>query len=330
MLNNKITTRGLIEGALLAGLAAVFILLSSFPFVGLFFLLFCSVPITVVTVRNGTFTGAVSAVISVLIVALLLGPISAISGGLQYILLGWVMGYMLYHRKSGSKTLHAVVITSAIATVFVLLIGLGLIGFTPDAIATYMDEYSKEMLSVYQSTGMIGMMTSQGISEMQVTQMLQQSIRIVFYILPAIMIISRSIMALITYFLTVQVLKRLKIRIPRVQNFQKWGLPSSAVWGLIFVWALWLAGDYIQISWINILSLNCLIIYGALLFLNGFALSCYCFKFHQMSTLMKIIGTIFLLFFISAFFVACILMGLADLLFDFRKLRVDNKKVSKG
>ena len=45
---------------------------------------------------------------------------------------------------------------------------------------------------------------------------------------------------------------------------------------------------------------------------------------------MKIVGVLFLLLFFTGFLIACILMGLADLLFDFRKLRVDNKKVSKG
>lgn len=324
------TTRGIVESALLAGLAAILLLLGSFPFVGLFFLLFCSIPITIATVRHGTFTGGISSILTVLIVTLLLGPISAVSGGLQYILLGWVLGLMLYHRKSGSKTLHTIVITASIASVLILIISLGLIGFTPTAISSYMNEYTTEMMNLYQNSGMIDMMSKQGISEIQVTQMLQQSIHIVLYILPAIMIISRSIMALITYFFTAQVLKRLKIRIPRVQNFQKWGLPAYSVWGLIAVWALWLAGDYIQITWINVVTLNLLVIYGALLFLNGFALSCAWLKFGQMSTPIKIIGTIFILFFITGFMIACILMGLADLLFDFRKLRVDNKKVRKG
>ena len=52
--------------------------------------------------------GALTAVLATLIVGLLFGPITAISGGLQYMLLGWVLGYMLYHHRSGSKTIQAV------------------------------------------------------------------------------------------------------------------------------------------------------------------------------------------------------------------------------
>lgn len=329
-MNNKLTTRGMAEGAIMAGLATIFMLIGNLPFIGVFVLLFCSVPITIATVRHGSLTGGLAAILSTLLLALLLGPLSAISGGLQYMALGWVFGYMLYHRKSGSKTIQAGVLTVALAALVMLLISLGLMGFTPEAIASYMDSYTADMMEVYQSTGMIDMMAQQGVSKTQVMELLQQSMHMILQIMPACLVIVRSIMAVITYFLTMLVLKRLKIRIPRIQNFQKWGLPAASVWGLIIVWALWLAGDYINIKWLNIIALNFLLVYGALLFLDGLALSCYWFKFDQMSSLMKIVGVLFLLLFFTGFLIACILMGLADLLFDFRKLRVDNKKVSKG
>ncbi len=325
-MNNKLTTRSLVEGALMAALATILMLLSSFPVIGAFVLLFCSIPITVVTVRNTPFTGALTAVLATVLIALFMGPLSAISGGLQYLLLGWVIGYMLYHRKSGSKTLQAAALTAAIAGLLMLVITIGLMGFSPQAISAYLDEYSANMMEMYQSTGMIEMMQQQGMSTNQVEQMMQQAIQLTVRILPAMMVIIRALMALVTYFLTAQVLKRLKIRIPRIHNFQKWGLPAGSVWGLILVWALWLASDYIHISWINILALNCLIVYGALLFLDGVALSNYWFKFSQMSTGMKIVGVLFVMLFFTGFLIACLLMGLADLLFDFRKLRADNKK----
>jgi len=329
-LSNKITTRNLAEGVILAALAAIFLLAGNLPFIGLFVLLFSSIPVTIATVRNKPMVGALTAVLATLIVGLLFGPITAISGGLQYMLLGWVLGYMLYHHRSGSKTIQAGVITSALAAVAILLMSLALMGFTPDAIAAGLESYKTEMLNMYQTTGMIDMMTQQGLSKTQVMDMLQQTMQMVINLMPAILIISRAVMAVITYFLTIQVLKKLRIRVPRIQNFQKWGLPFAAVWGLIVVWALWLAADYINIGWLNILALNCMIIYGALLVLDGFALTCYWFKLDQMSTGMKLVCALFVLFFFTGFLIACVLTGLADLLFDFRKLRVDNKRVRKG
>ena len=330
LLNNKLTVRGMTEGAIMAGLATILLLIGNLPFIGIFVLLFCSVPITIVTVRHGSFSGGLSAILATLLTALLLGPLSAVSGGLQYMLLGWVFGYMLYHRKSGNKTIQAGVATAAFAALMMLLLTIGLIGFTPEAISTYLDNYSADMMEMYQTSGMMDMMMQQGLSKTQVTELIQQSLQLVVRILPAMLIITRAIMAIITYFLTMQILKRLKIRIPRIQNFQKWSLPAASVWGLIVVWALWLLSDYIQINALDILTLNLMIIYGVLLFIDGLSLCSFWFKFSQLSTGMKVLSVIFVMLFFTGFTLACVLLGLADLLFDFHKLRVDNKKVNKG
>lgn len=83
------------------------------------------------------------------------------------------------------------------------------------------------MMEMYQSTGMIDMMAQQGVSKTQVAEIMEQSVQLMMRLMPSILIISRSVMAVITYFLTVQVLKRLKIRIPLHSKFPKWGCPSA-------------------------------------------------------------------------------------------------------
>lgn len=69
-MNNKITARGMAEGALMAALAAIFMLAGNLPFIGLFVLLFCSIPITVATVRNNPLIGGLSAVLAVILALL--------------------------------------------------------------------------------------------------------------------------------------------------------------------------------------------------------------------------------------------------------------------
>lgn len=325
-MSQKLTVQGITEGAIMAGLTIILVLLGNIPFIGVFVLLFCSVPITITTVRQGTFAGGLTGILITILLILLFGPLTAISEGLQYILLGWVMGYMFYHHKSATKTIHASVITAAFTTIILLLINIGLMGFTPESILAYLDNYKIEMLEMYNTTGMTDILLQQGMTQNQVTDFLLQMIDMAIRFMPAMMIISHGIMAIITYFLTIKIFKRLKIRIPRIQNLQNWILPSYFIWGLIGIWALWLAGDYIQISWINVLIVNILIILASLLMLDGIALFIYLFKIHQMSIGMKIFLSISILFFFTGFLIAIVLAGLADLLFDFRKLRVDNKK----
>lgn len=314
----------------MAGLTIILTLLGNLPLIGMFALLFCSIPVTIVTVRHGGFAGGLTGILAVILTTLFMGPLSAVAIGLQYILLGWVMGYMLFKRKSAVKTIHASVIAAAFAALAMLFINLALMGFSPESIAAYLDEYQKEMLTMYETTGMTAILAQQGMSQAQISEFLIQMINIAIRIMPAMMIISHGAMAIVTYFITTYILKRLKIRIPRAHGFQNWILPGSFVWALIAVWALWLAGDYISISWMNILILNLLLVFAALLFLNGLAFSMHIVKFKEMSMWMKLFTAFFVMLFFTGFIVGLILTGLADLLFDFRKLRVDNKKEQKG
>ena len=314
----------------MAGLTIILMLLGQLPLIGMVALLFGSIPVTIATVRHGSFAGGLTSILSVLLLILFLGPLSAIAAGLQYILLGWVMGYMLHKRKSAVKTIHASVIAAAFAAIALLLINLALMGFSPENIASYLDNYQQEMLAMYETTGMTDMLAQQGMTQTQITDFLLQTINLAIRIMPALMMISQGLMAVLTYFITTYVLKRIKIRIPRVYGLQNWILPGGFVWILIAVWALWLAGDYIDISWMNILILNLLLVFAALLFLDGLALSMHLFKFKEMSMGMKAITVFFAFIFFTGFLIALILAGLADLLFDFRKLRVDNKKEQKG
>ena len=317
-MNQNMTVRALTEGAIMAGLTIILILLGNLPLIGMFALLFSSIPVTLVTVRHGGFAGGLTGVLAVILTTLFMGPLSAVAAGLQYILLGWVMGYMLHKRKSAVKTIHASVIAAAAASVALLFI------------AAYLDEYQQEMLTMYETTGMTAMLTQQGMTSTQATDFLVQIISLAVRIMPAMMIISHGAMAIVTYFITTYIFKRLKIRIPRAHGFQNWILPGSFVWCLIAVWALWLAGDYINISWMNLVILNLLLVFAALLFLNGLSFSMYAFKFKEMSMGMKLFTAFFAMLFFTGFIIGLILAGLADLLFDFRKLRVDNKKEQKG
>ncbi len=329
-MKQKLTAQALTESAIMAGLTIILILIGNLPFIGAFALLFCSIPVTIVTVRQGTFAGGLTSVLVTLLTALFFGPLTAIAAGLQYVLLGFVMGCMLHQHKSAIKTINACVITAAVAALAMLLINLGLMGFSPETIAASLDTYQQEMLTMYETTGMTDMLTQQGMTQTQVTDMLLQMINLMVRIMPAMLMLGQAFMAIVTYFITTSILKRLKIRIPRMHGLQSWILPWSFVWILITVWLLWLAGDYIHISWMNILVLNLLLICAALLLLDGLALSMHLFKFKEMSMGMKLFAVFSLIFFFTGFVLAFILTGLADLLFDFRKLRVDNKKEQKG
>ena len=106
-------------------------------------------------------------------------------------------------------------------------------------------------------------------------------------------------------------------------------LPFSSVWVIIVVWALWLMGDRIPFDWFNVLIMNCMVVCAALLFFNGLTAAMHVMRFKEMSGGIKLI-TIFVVVMCFTFcIIGLILFGIADLLFDFRKKKVDNNREVK-
>ena len=329
-MEHKLSTRAMTEGALMAGLAVIFALLGMVPMIGALTILISGIPITIVTARHGSFSGALSAVLATLIIALFLGPVSALSYGLENMLPGFVIGYMLNKRKSGIKILQAAVAVSAVASLILLIVSLGIMGFTPDTIDAYYAQMEADMMEMYETTGVMdAMMEQQGVSSIELTAALQAMLSVLVRLSPAMMMISGGVTGAVTYWLSMLILKRLKVRIPRSTSIANWRLPFASVWAIIVVWAVWLMGDRIPFEWVNILAMNCAVVCAALLFMNGLTAAMHIFHFKQMSAGMKALTVFMFFMFFTGFIIGMIILGIADLLFDFRKKKVDNSREVK-
>lgn len=329
-MNKNISVRGITEGALMAGMTVILMLLGNLPVVGSIIYLFCSIPITIVTIRQGSLAGGLAAVLSSVITGMFMGPLFALSCGLQYALLGWVIGLMIHNHKSAGKTLSACMIVSVFAAIILLIVSLALMGFSMEAVQESMNQASADMIAMYESTGIMDTLLQQtNMTKAEFLDMMQQVAKVSMRIMPAVLIVGQCVMSGITCLLTMQVLKRLKIRIPRMHGFSHFILPINAVWGLIAVWAIWLASDYFDTagSLFTTAALNCLIIFAVALFIDGLAVLTYWFSAMKVSVFTKVFTGILAIMFFTGFAVANVILGLADLLFDFRRLRVDNKKV---
>ncbi len=314
----------------MAGLAVIFALLGLVPLIGALTILISGIPITVVTARQGAFTGALSAILATLLIALLLGPISGLSYGLENMLLGFIIGYMLNKRRNGMKILQAGMLTAATASLVLMIISLGIMGFTPDTISTYYAQLAEDTMTMYESTGLIDAMAQQqGASTIEITALLQSMVAVMVKLSPATIFIIGAVNGAITYWITMLVLKRLKVRIPRTTGLTQWRLPFSAVWVIIVVWALWLMGDRIPFAWVNLLIMNCMVVCVALLFFNGLTAAMHLFHFKEMSAGMKVLTAFIFIMCFTVCIIGAIILGIADLLFDFRKKKVDNNREVK-
>ncbi len=324
------STRALTEGAIMAGLAVVFALLGMVPLIGALAIFISGIPITIATARHGSFTGSLAAVLATLLIALILGPVSGLSYGLENMLLGFVIGYMLNKRKSGMKILQAGMFTAASAALILMIVSLALMGFTPDTIGAYYAELEAETMAMYESTGLIdAMIQQQGANAGEITAMMQSMVAVMVKLSPATMFLMGALNGAITYWLTMMVLKRVKVRIPRTTGFMNWRLPFSSVWVIIVVWTLWLMQDRIPFDWMNILIMNCMLVCAVLLFFNGITAAMHLMNYKEMTATMKMLAAVIFVMCFTFCLIGLIILGIADLLFDFRKKKVDNKKEVK-
>ena len=329
-MKDKLSTRALTEGSLMAGLAVICALLGMVPVIGALTIFISGIPITIATARHGSFAGALSAVLATIIIALFLGPISALSYGLENMLLGFVIGYMLNKRRSGVKILQAGMLTAAFASLILMIVSLGIMGFTPDTIGAYYEQMQKDTMEMYQSAGLIDAMTQQqGMSTIEITAMLEGMVAVLVKLTPATMFLMGALNGAITYWLTMMILKRVKVRIPRTTGLASWRLPFSSVWVIIVVWTLWLMQDRIPFDWLNILMMNCMVVCAALLFLNGLTAAMHLIHFKEMSGGMKMLMIFMIMMCFTICIIGLIILGIADLLFDFRKKKVDNSREVK-
>jgi len=168
----------------------------------------------------------------------------------------------------------------------------------------------------YQASGLLAVMQQQGMSEVQVRDLLQQGIQIYTLILPSFAALVAFIeFGFVFYFVSIW-LKEDQVRVP----FTRWRLPWYAVWGVVLGIAFYLLGD--QFSWtvLRVLGINLMVIYGAIALVLGTSVFVYVLKSPKIPRFLKftLIIASFIYFFFSV--VSLIMFGLFDLVFNFRRL----------
>ncbi|MDQ7092485.1 DUF2232 domain-containing protein [Desulfosporosinus sp. PR] len=171
------------------------------------------------------------------------------------------------------------------------------------------------VIQQYEASGLLSAMQQQGISEVQLRQLMQQLIQLYVLILPSFVVMG----ALFEYSLVFYLLRRWLNPNGRIP-FARWRLPWYAVWGAVFGLAFYLLGD--QFSWTVLrgLGINLMVIYGALALVLGTAVYLYLLQSPRIPRFLKwvLIVASFIYFFFSIS--GIILFGLFDLVFNFRRL----------
>lgn len=320
MYNRTTNTKSIVEAGLNAALVVVIMLMNAyvpaFSLIGTFLL---PIPITILYIRYNYKVTLGSIFVSAVLVALLVGPLTALNSSVTYGLAGLTLGYCIRKSKKYSTTLGLLTLASAIGTAFsyyvfaYLLSKEGITGMMQQSVNA-MQESKNMALNMYKQMG---------VDTTQVEPLLKAfdlfTVDMLLMLFPAMVILGGFFSAYINYIVTKSILKRFKYQMPQMTPFTEVYLDNriAALFIIIVCFGIILsssgikAGAYISSSGFMILGFSFII--------SGIAVVAYFLKNKfRMSKIVMILVIFFAI--MSQLGNIFIVIGFADMVFDFRKI----------
>ncbi|HHV58028.1 MAG TPA: YybS family protein [Firmicutes bacterium] len=309
------STRSLVEAALLAALTVVFCLATIYlPVLGLVTGFFWPVPIVLLGVRHDLRLAVLATLVAGLLVAMLAGPLTALSMFLGLGILGLVLGSSMRRRVPPLRAVALGGITLLGSLLLLFAFSLLVMGVNP--FQTYLALYQDSVggvLSFYRSLGVSG----ENLAQME--KMLEQTLTMMRYLIPMALVVGSGFLSFVNFLLARAVLRRLGVAYPGFPPFATWRFPRSLAYGYIAGIAALVAGQYWKQEVFTHIGLNLQAIFQLLLLMEGLAVAWHFFEQGRVATPLRVL-LVALALFTPLVGQLLFLLGLFDLFFDFRHL----------
>lgn len=311
----------LAEGALLAAMAAIFAFLGVLiPPLSLITNFLWTIPLIVLIMRRGLRTGALAFVVTTILIMMFATPFRGLSLALEFGIMSLIYGYAFRNKLPVGRTLFYGSLAAMLGTVLVL--GLTVL-FTGLSLTEMYQETAlmmDQMLEMYKQMGLLDRMAQRGITEEQLREAFELAARLSLSLLPGVLVFSSLVTALLSFFLSHIILKKMKFEIPSVPSFSTWRVPWYFIWGFIVALGVLLIGDYYQLHTLKLIGGNIMVVYLPVFFFGGLAVVKFYLEKFKVSPLWKglIIFLVLFYFPLAAFILASI--GMFDMVFDYRRL----------
>jgi uncharacterized protein YybS (DUF2232 family) len=319
--SNSLRTQALAEGALMATLTAILGLAGIYlPFIRIFTDMLWTIPIVIVTVRHGLTTGVISLGVAGILILVMAHPLSAFFLVLQFGGLALFYGVAFKKGYKPASTLLAGTGVAVLSLFLVVVLMIGLFGIDVVNISKQMQASIEPTIELYNKLGFFKNSAQTGLTEDLVRQMLEAFTKTLVLLIPALFVLWALATAFLNYVIAQIVLLRLKIKIPVLPPFREWRLPWWTVWGFIIGFAAYLAGDYFALEKLLHIGMNIMLIYAPILFILGLAVVSFYIGKYFTSTASRLLIIITALLFLRFVFLALMVVGLLDLLLNYRHL----------
>ena len=222
----------------------------------------------VLTLRRGVKVGVAGTVALLALSAIFFGIPQAVLMLLQYGVLGVFLGWCLRSGRKPLFTLGIATLIAALGAAAAILLSLLISGLPLSSLQDQAREMVNSVIDVYQQYGMIDSLLPEGWTVEQYSSYMEESM---MRLLPAVLIISSSLMTVLCYLISTAILRRLRYDIPRLPKFKDWRLDWRFSWGLILGLALLLYGNHTSTAWASTVGASILYVFAPILLVVGVA-----------------------------------------------------------
>lgn len=263
------TVKALMEGAMLVAISLLLAVIGIYaPLISIIGLLLYPLPMAVLTLRRGVKVGVTGTLALLALSAIFFGIPQAVLMLLQYGVLGVFLGWCLRSGRKPLFTLGLATLIAALGAAAAILLSLLISGLPLSSLQDQAREMVDSVIAVYQQHGMIDSLLPEGWTVEQYSSYMEESM---MRLLPAVLIISSSLMTVLCYLISTAILRRLHYDIPRLPKFKEWRLDWRFSWGLILGLALLLYGNHTSTDWASTAGASILYVFAPILLVVGVA-----------------------------------------------------------
>jgi len=321
MQNRQFETKATVEAGILSALILILMLTTAYiPFFS-FLNILLPVPITILYLRHNYKVGLGAVIVSGILVAIFYDPISSLGTSISYGLTGITLGYCIKREFKASKTVCFMALASGIGFIcnFLLIAFLA----TPEGFTGFVKMFEKNITMINDAMSqMKEFYASIGSTESQKQAINKMFQPITMDMIKSLLLVSLAMgsfgSAVINYFTARVILKKLRYNLVEVKPFSELYI-SEKVGFVIAVSALIAMGlQSSKIALGKYVIVSVIYIINIVFVIEGLAVVTYYLK--NKFRLAKGIIVMIIFFTIMQFQYFYIIIGVADMIMDFRKV----------
>lgn len=304
----------LIAVSLLLGLASIYL-----PVLGAVVEFFWAVPFTVLVIRHGLSRAITALVASTLLMFLFVGPVLALRLSIAFGPIGLAIGYCL-QRKFNAVQIFIVTLGAAFAA---QVLSMAFLFFVMDidfvdTQVTMMREAFKDSFVLYSEMGV-----DQATIE-QARASVEPTLSTMIMLMPTIVVLLALVNALVSYWASKKILRKLDVSMPEFPPFAEWRFPIGFLYlmGFALVGMYW--GSTRDIELLSSMSINANVLAMLVGLIQGLSLISFAADRYHLSKLVR--RMIYVVVFLNGLLLQAVAFtGLFDMYFDYRR-RLTQKK----